>query len=191
MTTTFWIFSPSLTVICFSSLGSTPVQGITNINVRVLDIGVQTKFIFKAKSVTQQFSKLAPSYRNDVVTSVFDFLQPRHSFLMPVLQCIISVADGFMAIGHAETPMPKTAQILEDLISALRVSINFYIRYPSQMDFPPITGMNNISSPPKIRQPLKTLNRLRIPQTVTRSRDNTYSVGFQKHGPEHLIANGR
>jgi len=64
-------------------------------------------------------------------------------------------------------------------------------QYPSQMDFPPITGMNNVFRPPNIRQPLKTLNRLPIPHTVTRSQDNTYSVGFQEHGPEHLIANGR
>ena len=59
------------------------------------------------------------------------------------------------------------------------------------MEFPPITGLNNVSSRPNIRQPLKILNRLTIPHTLTPSRDNIYSVRFQEHGLEHLIANGQ
>jgi len=158
---------------------------------RVLNIRVRTKFIFKARNITQYFSKFAPPDRNNIVTSFFDFLLPRHCFLVPVLQCFISVANGFRSIGHAKAPIIKTAQILKDLISVLTIHINFCIRYPSQVDFPPITSMNNVSSPPNISQPLKTLNRLTIPHTITRSRDNIYSVRFHEHGSEHLIANGR
>jgi len=61
---------------------------------------------------------------------------------------------------------------------------------PRQMNFPSITGMNNVLSPPNISWPLKTLNILTIPHTVTRSRDNTYSIWLQEHGSEYLIANG-
>jgi len=64
-------------------------------------------------------------------------------------------------------------------------------RYPGQMHFPPITGVNNFACPSHIRQPLKTFNRLTIPHTVTGSRDNTYSIRFQEHGSEYPIANGR
>ena len=59
------------------------------------------------------------------------------------------------------------------------------------MHFPPIRGMNNFAIPSHKRQPLKTLNRLTIPHTLTSSGDNTYSIRFQEYGPKHLVANGR
>jgi hypothetical protein len=60
------------------------------------------------------------------------------------------------------------------------------------MYFPPITGMSNIvPCPINVCQPLRDLNRLAVSHKVPRSRDNTYSVRFQKHGPKYLISNGR
>jgi len=60
------------------------------------------------------------------------------------------------------------------------------------MYIPPITGMNNIvSRPTNIRPPLKGFNSLAVSYSVPSSRDNTYSIRFQEHRPENLIANGR
>jgi hypothetical protein len=60
------------------------------------------------------------------------------------------------------------------------------------MNLTSITGMSNIvPCPTNIRQPLKGFARLANTHSVPCSRDNTYSVWFQKHCPEHLIANGR
>jgi len=59
------------------------------------------------------------------------------------------------------------------------------------MDLTSITGMCNIvPCPTNICQPLKGFNRLSMSHSVPCSRDNTYSVLFQKHCPEHLIENG-
>jgi hypothetical protein len=60
------------------------------------------------------------------------------------------------------------------------------------MNLPSITGMSNIvRCKTNIHQPLKSFNRLAMSHSVPCSRDNTYSVWFQKYCPEHLIANGR
>jgi hypothetical protein len=40
--------------------------------------------------------------------------------------------------------------------------------------------MNNFAIPFHIRQPLKTINRLTIPHTVTGPLDNTYSIRIQE-----------
>jgi len=77
-------------------------------------------------------------------------------------------------------------------IGTERLHSSLPIGYPSQTNFPPITGMRNIiTRPTSVRQPLKSLNRLTIPHSVAPSRDNNYRIWFQKHGPEHLVANGR
>jgi hypothetical protein len=60
------------------------------------------------------------------------------------------------------------------------------------MNLPSITGMSIIvPCQTNIRQPLKGFNRLAISHSVPRSRDNTYSVWFQKYCPEHLNENLR
>jgi len=149
---------------CFASFCSTPVQGFSNIYWGVFHTGVRTKFIFKARSFTQQFFKLTSPDRNNIITGVLDFLQPRLSFLIPILQCFLSLADEYVSIGHAETPTPKSPEVLKDFISVCTVPINFHIRDPRQMKFPPVTGMNNsVTRTTNIRQPLKSLNRLAIP----------------------------
>jgi len=87
--------------------------------------------------------------------------------------------------------MPNTPELLKDFIHFFAVPINFQIMFPSQTNFPPTTGMRNITRPTNVRQPLKSLNRLTIPHTVAPSRDNTYRILLQNHGSEYLFANGR
>jgi len=179
-------------VICFISNCSTPIQIISNIYWRILQIGVRAKFILKAMTFTQQFSKLTPPDRNNLITSVFDFPQPRLCFPLTVLQSFLDFSNGFVSIGHAKTPMPKAHEVLKDFIRPFAVPINFHIMYPSQTKFPPITGMKNIVTlPSNVCQPLKSLNRLVIPHKVDTCRDNTYRIWFQKYGSQHVLANGR
>jgi len=164
-----------VSVTCFSSFGSTPVQGISNIYWRGLHIGVRTNFIFKARIFAQYFSKLTPPDRNNLITSVFEFLQPRFSFSIPVLQSFLGLTNGLVSIGHAKAPMPKAPEVLKDFICLCAVPIDFHIRYTSQTNFPPITGMRNIvTRPTKERQPLKSLNRrANNIHMVAPSQDNT------------------
>ena len=126
------------------------------------------------------------------ITSFLDFLQACHSFLKPVLLCFHSLADGFVSIGHSKTPMPKAHELLIDLVRLCTVPVNAHISEPSQINFPPITGMNNVvTRPTYVRRPLNSLNRLTIPHTLAPSRDNTYRIWFQKNGTEHLLLKGR
>jgi hypothetical protein len=46
-------------------------------------------------------------------------LQPRHCFLIPTQQYFITVADGFVSIRYAKTPMPKIPEV-----PRLNVSLN-------------------------------------------------------------------
>ena len=137
-----------------------PEQGIPNIYRRGFHIGVRSKFILKARICAQQFSKLATPDRNNIITSVFDFLQPRLCFLIRVLQCLICVTNGLVSIGHTKTPMPKTPKLLKHFIRIFTVTIDFHIWHPIQMNFPPITGVSNIfvSDPctPAIEEPQQT-----------------------------------
>ena len=88
--------------------------------------------------------------------------------------------------------MPKAPDVLKNVIRFWIETVNFHIRYHSQMNFPRITGVSNIvTRPTNVHQPFKSLNSLAVSHTVAPSRDNTYRIRFQKHGPEHLIANGR
>ena len=126
-------FFPLLnSVICFCGFSSTPLQGISDIYKRIFHIGLRRQFIFKARFFTQHFSKLAPSDRNNFITSAFYFLQPRLSFHIPVQQCLLSVADGFVSIWHTSTPMPKAPQVLKDLIRLFSVPVNFHVLDPGQ-----------------------------------------------------------
>ena len=112
----------------------------------------------------QQFSNLATPDRNNFVTSIFDFLEPRLSLLKPVLQGHICVTNGLVVIGNIKTLVPKTPGILKDFFSLLTLPINFHIRYLRQMNFPPSTGVNNIvTCPINVSQTLKSLNILAIP----------------------------
>jgi len=47
-------------VICFSSFGSTPVQGISNIYWRILHIVLRKKLILKVRIFIKKFSKHTP-----------------------------------------------------------------------------------------------------------------------------------
>ena len=119
-------FLPFLdSVIYFGSFDSTPVQGISNIHWRVLNIGVQIKFIFKARIFGQQFSNFTPADRNNLTTSVFDYLQPRFGVLIRVLQSSFNLTDVFVSIGHVKTPMPKAPRGSPRLHSSLRSSHKF------------------------------------------------------------------
>jgi len=54
------------------------------------------------------------------------------------------------------------------------------------------SGMSNIVTlPTNISQPLKKFKSLAVSRSVPLSRDNTCGVSFQKHRPQHRIANGR
>ena len=148
--------------------------------------------MFKARIFTKQFTKLTPAVRYNLITSIFDFLQTSLSSLIPVVQSFIAFTKGFVLIGHTKTPMAKPSKVFKDFIRFFAVPINFHIRYSSQTKFPPITGMSNIiTRPTHLSRPLKSMNRLTKPRTVALFRDNTHSIWFQKHGPEHLVANGR
>jgi len=61
-------------VVCLCGLGSTPVQGISDIYWRILDIGARKEFNFEVRIFTQEFSKLAPPDENNFITSVFNLL---------------------------------------------------------------------------------------------------------------------
>ena len=88
--------------VCFSSFVPT-----TRTRHRVYLLEVRAKLIFKARIFTQQFPKHTPPDRNNLITSVFDFLQPRLSFLIPVLQSLLGLTNGFVSIWHAKTPMRR------------------------------------------------------------------------------------
>jgi len=53
-------------VICFSSFGSTSVQGISNIYWSILHIVVRTKLILKARIFTKVFSKHTPQIETTI-----------------------------------------------------------------------------------------------------------------------------
>jgi len=151
---------------------------------------VPAKFIFKTRIFGRRFYKITTD-RNNFINGILDFLQPRFSLLISVLQCFPSLTDAFVSIGHANTPMPKPYEVLKSLIRRCTVRTNFHIFDPSQMNYPPISGMNNIvTRSTNVLQPLKKLNRLAIPHTVTPSRNNTYRIWFQKYGTDHRVANG-
>ena len=95
-----------------------------------------------------------------------------------------------MSIGHTSTPMPKTPKLLKDFIVVCRVPVDFHIWYPRKMNLP-FPAWDIFNRQTNIRQPLKSLNNMVVSYLVHRSRDNTSSVRFQKHRPEHVIANGR
>jgi len=63
--------------------------------------------IFKAMIFTRQFYNLKHTDRNNLITRVFDFLQPRLRFFISVVQSFLGLTTGFMSNGHAKTPMPK------------------------------------------------------------------------------------
>jgi len=174
-------------VICFCSFGSTPVQGITNIYRRILHIVLLAKFIFKARIFNQQLSKLTPPDRKNFITSVFDFLQPRFSLLIRVLQSFLGLTNWFVSIGHAKTPMPKAPLVLKRFIRLFAFPFNFHVARPSQTKLPPITGMRNITRRTNGRQPLKSLMRLTIPRTIAHYRGNNYRICFHKYCSEHLV----
>jgi len=49
--------------------------------------------------------------------------------------------------------MPKTIYVLKDLMRLFTVPVNFHIRYPGQMNLPPISGVSNIVfRPTNVRQ---------------------------------------
>jgi len=123
-------------VICLGSFCSTPVQGIPNIYCGV-NIGLRAKFIFKARIFVQQFCKLAPSDRNNLITSVVDFLHPRFSFLIPVLQSFLSLTNVLMSIWHAKTPIPKHPSYSKRLVSA-QYPLTFTLGAPAKWTFVPL-----------------------------------------------------
>ena len=134
--------------------------------------------------------KLASPERNNCITSVSYFLQPRLCLLLTTHGRFVIVADGLMSIGHTLSPVPKAPYVLKDLSSLCTVPVDFHIWYPRQMNLPSITGMSIIvPSPTNIQEPLKSFNRLAMSHSVPCSRDNTYSVWFKKHCPELLTAN--
>jgi len=89
-------------VVCFRGLVSSPVKGISN---NLLESSLHrgaTKFIFDDWIVTQEFSKRNPPDRNNFVTSVSYFLQPRMGLLIPIyfLHCCRWTYNDW---GHIDT----------------------------------------------------------------------------------------
>ena len=114
-------------------------------------------------------------------------LESYHSGAAAFLQCC-----RWSYVDWGYDTLAKTPQVHKDSICLCTVPVDFHIRYPRQMNLHYICGMNNIGpSPTNVRQPLKSINRLAVSHSVTRSRDNTWSVSIQKHRPEHLIEYGR
>jgi hypothetical protein len=110
------------------------------------------------------------------------------------LRSFISVAYGFVSIGHTLTPVPKTPYVLKDFPSLRTVPVYFHIWYPGKWTSPPFPvwviilflvrsmNANHWGASTDWRSPI---------QYPALASDNTYSVWFQKHCPEHLIANWR
>ena len=145
---------------------------------------MRAKFIFEVPIVAQVFTKLTPPDRNNLITRVSDFLQPRLSLLIPIQQRSFSVTNGLMSIGHTWTPVPKSPKLLKDFILLSTEPVKFHIWYPRQKYLPPINSMSNIASrSTNLRQLLKGFNRLAVSHSVPPSRDDTYSIWFQKHRP--------
>jgi hypothetical protein len=168
--------------------GSTPVQVISNIYRKVLHIELRANFIFKVRIFAQQFSKFTFPDRNNIVTGVPDFLQPRFNFLIHVLQSFLSLADGFCSIGHAKTPITIAPELLKGSIRLSAVPINIHIMETRQMKFHHITGLNeNVTRPTNVCQPLKSLNSLAIPHTVIPSFNRTLYFLVRTNEEELLV----
>ena len=88
-------FFPLLDSVCFRGLGSTPVQGISNIYWKMLYIGVRANLMLEATIVTQEFFILAHPDRNNCITSVSYFVQPRKlssvSSVLPMGICRLGI----------------------------------------------------------------------------------------------------
>ena len=98
---------------------------------------------------------------------------------------------GLCLLSIEVNPCQKT-KVLKDLFRLLSVPVNFHIRYPWQLNLPPISGVSNIvTCLTHVRQPLKCFNSLAVSRTVAPSQDNTHRIRFQEYGSEHLITNGR
>ena len=54
------LFPLLYTVVGFSGLGSTPVQGISSVYWRILYIGLRENIIFEVRIVAQEITKLTP-----------------------------------------------------------------------------------------------------------------------------------
>ena len=105
-----------------------PVLGISNIYLRVLQIGVGANFIFKTRIFTQLFSKLTPPRSKQPYNGHSWFLKPSFRFFIPVPQSSLNLAGGFLQTAHAKTPMPNATILLNYFISRCVVPINFHIR---------------------------------------------------------------
>ena len=115
--------------------------------------------VYHAKDI----SKLAlpPPQRNKLTTSVFNYLQPRLSVLIPDQHSSFSVADGLMYIEHKSTAIPKTPKILKDFHRVCTEPVDLDIWYPRQVILPTISSMTNIVPRlSNVRQQFKSFNRL-------------------------------
>jgi len=91
-----------------------------------------SKVHFQGQEFLATIFKLTPPDRNNIITGILEFLQPHLSFLISLLQCFFSLTDRFVSIGHAETPMSKTPEVLDNFISLCTVPINFHITDPAR-----------------------------------------------------------
>jgi len=119
-------------VVCFCGLGSIPVKGISNIYWRMLHIGVRAKFILEARIITQEFFKLSPPDRNNCITSVSYFLQPRLCLLIQTQQSFVSVADELMSIGHTLTHVPKKPKYSKTSLVSAQYPSTFTFDFPGK-----------------------------------------------------------
>ena len=129
-------FFPLLyTVVRFRGLGSTPVQGISNIYWRILYIGVRAKFIFQVRIITQEFSKLTAPDRNNLITSVSDFLtslESPHTDSAKFLQCSRrAYVDWAYIVTRAKSTL-GTQRLPSSLHSTRRLS-----QFVPQVNVPP------------------------------------------------------
>ena len=81
-----------------------------------------------------------PLHRNNHITSVIDFLQPRFCLLIPTQQNLLSVANGLRSSKHTSSPMPKTAEISKDFISVCKLHVDFHIRTRGKCKSLPFTA---------------------------------------------------
>ena len=125
-------------VTCLTGIGSTPVNSIPNINCRVFQARVRTKFILKATLFEQVFSKLSPTRLKKLYNPRFQFFAASLSFPHTCsekfpLCCLWACVDWACKDTHA-----KSTPGIQRRPCVCRVPINVDILYPRQVYSDPL-----------------------------------------------------
>lgn len=167
-----------VSVICFSGLGSPPVQGIPNINWRVLKIRARSLLILKARSFEQECFKIAHPRSKQFITCISIFsasLSFTHTCsTMFLLGCLW----GFVDLAYRDTHA-KITKLLKDL-RLCTISLKLHIWYPKQLYLPSTESLTRY----RIRHFLNNFTTIEdivtkfeahIPHCLRLSKKRTYS----------------